>query len=94
MRAYIKYDQQGRIVTGSLVIVNSKPKIGDWVEVDMVKTTVANPLPVTKYIRAIIRYDAKNKIVPGSLIITRSIPSIGKWLEVPMKKLPSTTTII
>ena len=93
MRAYIRYDNKGNIVSSSLILMKNKPDVGDWVEVEVHKDTLTPPVRKTIYYRALIRYDSKHNIVPGTLIITRSVPSIGNWLEVPMKKQsPITTT--
>ena len=92
MRAFIRYDNKGNLVSSSLILMKDKPAIGDWVEVPIHKTNNTNPLRKTTYYRAFIRYDVKNNIVPGTLIITRSVPSIGNWHEVPMKKQATTTT--
>lgn len=92
MRAYIRYDNKGNIVSSSLILMKNKPDVGDWVEVEVHKDTLTPPVRKTIYYRALIRYDSKHNIVPGTLIITRSVPSIGNWLEVPMKKRVATTT--
>lgn len=33
LRAYVRYDGTGRIIPGSLVLRRSKPKVGDWKEI-------------------------------------------------------------
>lgn len=33
LKAYIRYDQQGRVIAGSLVLRKNKPKVGNWKEV-------------------------------------------------------------
>jgi hypothetical protein len=33
LKAYVRYDGTGRIIPGSLVLRRSKPKVGDWKEI-------------------------------------------------------------
>lgn len=33
LKAFVKYDGSGRVVAGSLVLRQTKPKVGTWVEV-------------------------------------------------------------
>lgn len=34
LKAYVRYDGTGRIIPGSLILQRSKPKVGDWKEID------------------------------------------------------------
>jgi hypothetical protein len=33
LKAYVRYDGNGRVVAGSLILRRQKPKVGNWVEV-------------------------------------------------------------
>jgi hypothetical protein len=33
LKAYVRYDRQGRVIAGSLILRRSKPKVGNWKEV-------------------------------------------------------------
>lgn len=33
LTAYVRYDGQGRVVAGSLILRKNKPKVGNWKEV-------------------------------------------------------------
>lgn len=47
LRAYVRFDGQGRVIAGSLVLRKNKPKVGNWLEIqtyeccDSTTTTVA-----------------------------------------------------
>lgn len=34
LKAYIRYDGTGRVIAGSLILQRSKPKVGNWQEID------------------------------------------------------------
>jgi len=34
LKAYVRYDGTGRVIAGSLILQRSKPKVGNWVEID------------------------------------------------------------
>jgi len=34
LKAYVRYDGTGRVIAGSLILQRSKPKIGNWHEID------------------------------------------------------------
>lgn len=34
LKAYVRFDGSGRIVPSSLILQRTKPKVGDWKEVD------------------------------------------------------------
>jgi hypothetical protein len=92
LKAYICYDNHGKLIPSSLVVVEEKPKNGNWIEMPMRLNSYPHPVFRTFYNRAFIRYDNSYWIIPGSLKISRSIPSIGKWYEVPMSVVCCTTT--
>ena len=33
LKAYVRFDGTGRVISGSLVLRRNKPKVGNWVEV-------------------------------------------------------------
>lgn len=33
LKAFVRYDGQGRVVAGSLILRKKKPKVGKWVEI-------------------------------------------------------------
>jgi hypothetical protein len=33
LKAYVRYDGNGRVVAGSLILRRQKPKVGNWVEI-------------------------------------------------------------
>jgi len=33
LKAYVRYDGSGRIISGSLVLRQTKPKVGNWKEI-------------------------------------------------------------
>lgn len=34
LKAFVRYDGTGRLIPGSLILQRSKPKVGDWKEID------------------------------------------------------------
>jgi hypothetical protein len=34
LKAYVRYDGNGRLISGSLILQRFKPKVGNWVEID------------------------------------------------------------
>lgn len=77
LTAYVRYDNTGRIVPGGPIITSVKPKVGDWVAVDEVLTTVPN-----YKLRGFIRYIKNGNYVAGSLILQHNEPQDGNWKEV------------
>jgi hypothetical protein len=56
LKAYVRYDGTGRVIAGSLILQRSKPKVGNWVEIDAneccnyvptTTTTTTTETPVT-----------------------------------------------
>ena len=54
LKAYIRYDGTGRVIAGSLILQRSKPKVGNWQEIDAneccnptTTTTTTTEAPVT-----------------------------------------------
>jgi hypothetical protein len=93
--AYVRYDNYGRIVPGGPIVTSIKPKVGDWVAITEVLTTIAN-----NRLRAFVRYinaaSGQNKYVAGSLILQEDKPQDGKWKEIyfikPCESCNPTTT--
>jgi hypothetical protein len=77
LTAYVRYDNTGRIVPGGPIVTSIKPKVGDWVAVDDVLTTVPN-----YKLRGFIRYIKNGNYVAGSLILQHNEPQDGNWKEV------------
>lgn len=89
LTAYVRYDNTGRIVPGGPIVTSVKPKVGDWLAVDEVLTTVPN-----YKLRGFIRYIKNGNYVAGSLILQHDVPQDGNWKEVYVLKpaIGSTTT--
>lgn len=34
LKAYVRYDGTGRLISGSLILQRNKPKVGNWQEID------------------------------------------------------------
>jgi hypothetical protein len=34
LKAYVRYDGTGRVISGSLILQSFKPQVGNWVEID------------------------------------------------------------
>ena len=54
LKAYVLYDGTGRVIAGSLILQRSKPKVGNWQEIDAneccnptTTTTTTTEAPVT-----------------------------------------------
>ena len=54
LKAYVRYDGTGRVIAGSLILQRSKPKVGNWQEIDVneccnptTTTTTTTEVPVT-----------------------------------------------
>ena len=54
LKAYVRYDGTGRVIAGSLILQRSKPKVGNWQEIDAneccnptTTTTTTTEAPVT-----------------------------------------------
>ena len=45
LKAYVRYDGTGRVIAGSLILQRSKPKVGNWVEIDA--NECCNYIPTT-----------------------------------------------
>ena len=46
LKAFIRYDGNGQIISSSIILAKSKPKVGNWVEIDAYtccNTTTLNP---------------------------------------------------
>ena len=91
LTAYVRYDNQSRIVPGGPIVTSVKPKVGDWVAITEVLTTT----PSNK-LRAFVRYIKNNKYVAGSLILQQDRPQDGNWKEIyfikPCESCNPTTT--
>ena len=45
LKAYVRYDGTGRVIAGSLILQRSKPKVGNWQEIDA--NECCNYIPTT-----------------------------------------------
>ena len=87
LKAWVRYDGKGRLVGGGPILQESKPKNGDWVEIDSLICCGPNPSTTTtgNKLKAFVRY-ANGKVVAGSLVMQAKKPTVGKWEEIPMYK--------
>lgn len=52
LKAYVRYDGEGRIIPGSLILSRIKPRVGNWIEINTYEccnpttTTTSIPLPL------------------------------------------------
>ena len=56
LKAYVRFDGSGRIVAGSLILRKSKPKIGNWKEVQAYECCNVDQTPVLVGIGTIYSY--------------------------------------
>ena len=52
LKAYVRYDGNGRLISGSLILQRFKPKVGNWKEIPANEccnptTTTTTTVPVT-----------------------------------------------
>jgi hypothetical protein len=53
LKAYVRFDGTGRVIAGSLILQRSKPKVGNWKEIDAneccipTTTTTTTVVPTT-----------------------------------------------
>ena len=53
LKAYVRFDGTGRVISGSLILQRSKPKVGNWKEIDAneccipTTTTTTTVIPTT-----------------------------------------------
>ena len=53
LKAYVRYDGTGRVISGSLILQRFKPKVGNWQEIDAYEccnpttTTTTSSAPTT-----------------------------------------------
>jgi len=84
LTAYVRYDNQSRIVPGGPIVTSVRPKVGDWVAIDNVLTTAPN-YKLRAFVRYINKVSGKNnsdKYVAGSLILQHNEPQDGNWKEI------------
>jgi len=82
--AFVKYDANGIIIPGVVIVSHKRPSGEGWVEIPMtlccstVQVTV-----VTSKRRAFVKYTKGGRVIPGSLIVRKTKPKSGNWKEVP-----------
>ncbi len=47
LKAYVRFDGTGRVIPGSLILQRSKPKVGNWQEIDATECCGYVPTPST-----------------------------------------------
>ena len=91
LTAYVRYDNQSRIVPGGPIVTSVRPKVGNWLPISDVLTTACGLVSITPSykLRAFVRYinkvngqNSSDKYVAGSLILQYSEPQDGNWKEV------------
>ncbi len=45
LKAYVRYDGTGRVISGSLILQRNKPKVGNWQEINAYECCNPSPLP-------------------------------------------------
>jgi hypothetical protein len=60
LKAYARFDGSGRIVAGSLILRKSKPKVGNWKEVQAYECCNVNQTPILVPVSAIFSYSGAN----------------------------------
>ena len=51
LKAYIRYDGSGRVVSSSVILARNKPKVGNWVEIDAYECCGTTTTTTTSEIR-------------------------------------------
>lgn len=77
LTAYIRYDQNGRIVPGGPIVTKTKPAVGNWQVVSQ-----GTSATLVGQLRGFVKLDRYNKPLAGSLFLGKSKPATGKWIEV------------
>jgi hypothetical protein len=78
LTAYIRYDNQGRIVPGGPIVTSTKPAVGNWQVV-----TPGTSVTLVGKLRAFVKVNEKaGGYVPGSLFLGKSKPATSRWIEV------------
>lgn len=78
LTAYIRYDNNGRIVPGGPIVTKNKPTVGNWQVV-----TPGTSVTLVGKLRAFVKVNEKaGGYVPGSLFLGKSKPATGKWVEI------------
>jgi hypothetical protein len=93
LTAYIRYDNNNRIVPGGPIVVKEKPNTGNWQVV-----TEGNNVTLSGKLRAFVKVDRFGKPIAGSLFLGYKRPTTGQWIEVnatyegPVSPTTTTTT--
>lgn len=86
LRAFVRYNNNGKVVPSGMVFAASQPKTGKWKEIPITFCCSTIPFPTVssnnKELKAYVRYDGQNKLVPGGPILSRSKPKVGNWVEI------------
>lgn len=97
-RAFVKHDNKGHIVPGSLLVTQGGYPDGNNVWQEIV-TKIQCPIPGQTYPenhptirKAWVKFDCNGNIVPGSLVMTTKHPHPGIWKEIADICCTTTTT--
>lgn len=89
MKAFVRYSNNGTIISGTLLKVKNKPSGAGWVEVPLT-LCCSGLLPVASNstsMKAYVKYDGNGNVVSGSTIVRKKKPSgSGRWVEIPYKQ--------
>ena len=97
LHGFVKRFPDGRIVPGSLIITENRPRPGVWEEVTInICCDDTGIVTSTTRQKAWVQFTKDGKIIPGSMIITEKRPKVGVWGEVVLNSCcelsPTTTT--
>lgn len=91
LTAYIRYDQNNRIVPGGPIVSKTKPAVGNWQVV-----TEGSSVTLSGQLRAYVKVNRFGKPIASSLFLGKTKPATGRWIEVNAtfegSATPSTTT--
>jgi hypothetical protein len=72
LKAYVRYDGTGRIVPGGPIYSRTKPKNGDWVEIESLdccnNVTYYNVAGCERMEYHVIKYNGPNELVEGTIV--------------------------
>lgn len=78
LKAFVRYDGTGRVIPGSLILQRSKPKVGDWKQIDAYEccnpttSTTTTAIPVSDF-------RLKTNIVPTGNMISGLKEYTWEW---------------
>lgn len=75
LKAYVRFDGTGRVIAGSLILQRSKPKVGNWHEIDAYEC--CNPTTTTTTTVAPTTTTTTTTEAPPTTTTTTTEPPIG-----------------